>query len=63
MPKTNIKLKLIGEDGSPWVIMTKVKKALIEAGHSELVKPYIKEATSGDYDKLIQVTMDYVEVV
>ena len=33
-----------------------------EIGRPELVKPYMDEATSGDYDHLLQITMKYVDV-
>jgi len=55
-------VRLIGEDGNAFAIMGKVKKALIRAGQEDKVEEYIKEATSGDYDHLLQVTMKYVEV-
>lgn len=62
MPKTNINVKLVGEDGNAFAILGKVKKALERAGHKELAEQYMKEATAGDYDNLLRVTMDYVEV-
>jgi hypothetical protein len=62
MPKTNVKVKLIGEDANAFSILGRVKKALIRAGHAELANEYIKEATAGNYDHLLQVTQDYVEV-
>jgi len=61
MPKTNIKVKLVGEDGNAFAILGRVKKALIRGGHPELAEQYIKEATAGDYDNLLHVTMEYVE--
>jgi len=62
MPKTNIKLKLVGTDGNAFALMGKVKQALVKGGHPELVSEFMKEAMSGDYDHLIQTCMDYVEV-
>lgn len=61
-PKTDIHVKLIGEDGNAFFILGKVKKALEQAGHKDLAAQYMKEATSGDYDNLLRVTMEYVEV-
>lgn len=62
MPKTDIKVKLIGEDGNAFSIMGKVIRELKRHGHRDLVKQYQEEATSGDYNHLLTVTMDYVEV-
>ena len=56
-------VKLIGEDGNAFAIMGRVKKALEEAGaDKETVKGYMDEATKGDYNNLLQVTMRFVNV-
>ena len=62
MPKTDIRVKLTGETGNAFFILGKVKAALIKAGHKELAENYVREATSGDYDNLLKITMDYIEV-
>lgn len=62
MPKTNINVKLSGEDGNAYSIIGKVKKALIKGGHPDLAEDFQTEAMSGDYDHLLQTAMDYVEV-
>ena len=62
MPKTDIHVTLVGEDGNAFAIIGRVKKALQRAGHKDLAEEYQKEATSGDYDNLLRVTMEYVEV-
>jgi hypothetical protein len=62
MPITNIKVKLVGTDGNAFALMGKVSQALRKGGHSELVDEFRKEATSGDYDHLIQTCCKYVEV-
>ena len=61
MPKTNVKVRLVGEDGNAYFIMGRVQKALKRAGHEDLAKAYITEAMSGDYNHLLQTTMDYVD--
>lgn len=61
-PLTNVKVKLIGEDGNAFLIIGKVSKALKRAGHSELAEEYLKEARQGDYDHLLATTMKYVEI-
>lgn len=63
MPKTNIEVKLVNEDGNAFLIFGKVLKALKKAGRADLAKTYMKEAMSGDYDNLLRVTMEYVEVI
>ena len=62
MAKTDVQVNLVGEDGNAFAILGKVKKALEKAGHKELAKEFLKEATSGDYDHLLQTAMEYVEV-
>ena len=62
MPKTNIKVKLVGEDGNAFAILGVVKTALIKGGFPELADQYIKEATAKDYSNLLCVVMEYVEV-
>jgi hypothetical protein len=56
-------VKLIGEDGNAFAIMGRVKKALMRAGaDKEYIDKYLKEAISGDYDHLLVVSMEYVDV-
>jgi hypothetical protein len=44
--------------------MGKVKKALKKAYfESEYIQKYQEEAMSGDYDNLLQVTMEYVDII
>ena len=57
-------LKLTGMGGNAFAIMGQVKKVLKEAGaDQEYIKQYIEEATSGDYNNLLRVTIEYVEIV
>jgi hypothetical protein len=59
---TKPKLKLIGKNGNAFSILARAKKALIEAGREEEIEEYMEEATSGDYDHLLRVTMEWFEV-
>ena len=60
---TGVKVKLIGEDGNAFAILSKVSKELRRAGYDlDFIKEYQAQAMSGDYDNLLQVTMNYVEV-
>jgi len=61
-PLTDIKLKLTGSNGNAFAILGKVAKALKRGGQSDLVKPFMDEAMSGDYDHLLQTCMKYVKV-
>ncbi|MGA7325511.1 MAG: hypothetical protein WBX25_13730 [Rhodomicrobium sp.] len=56
-----IHIKLTGEDGNAFLIMARVKSAMRKAGisHSE-IEVYTKEAKSGNYDHLLQTTMNWV---
>ena len=64
MTKYPIEVKLVGEDGNAFVIIGKVVSALRRFGVAkEEIEQYQKEAMSGDYNDLLQVTMKYVEVI
>ena len=54
---------LSGTDGNAYAIMGKVGRELRRAGYTEEQRnQYIEEATAGDYNNLIQVTMKWVNV-
>jgi len=56
-------VKLIGQDGNAFFILGTVREALKKAGATkEYIDQYMKEAKSGDYNHLLRVTMEYVEV-
>jgi hypothetical protein len=62
-PLSKPTVKLVGEDGNAFSIMGRVKKALRRAGaDQEYIEKYLSEATSGDYDHLLVVSMEYVNV-
>lgn len=55
-------VKLVGEDGNAFAILGRVVKAMRVAGLSKEVQDaYYKEATSGDYDHLLQTTLRWVK--
>ena len=62
MPKTGVVVKLVGRDGNAFYILGAVSRALRRAGHEDLSKAFLKEATEGDYDHLLRTAMTYVEV-
>lgn len=58
-----VQVKLVGEDGNAFAIMSRVMAALGRAGVAQTEQEtYFAEATSGDYDHLLQVTMSWVSV-
>jgi hypothetical protein len=62
-PKIIPEIRLNGDNGNAFAILCKVTKELIKAGaDNEYVKKYLNEATAGDYDHLLGVTMKYVDV-
>lgn len=59
----HVHVRLVGEDGNAFAIMGRVRSALRKAKVSkEDVDAFLKEATSGDYDHLLQTVMNTVEV-
>lgn len=63
MTKTNVTVKIIGNDGNAFAILGAVQSAMRKAKvEKEVIDAYLKEAMSGDYDHLLCVTMDYVNV-
>jgi hypothetical protein len=62
-PDVKPDVKLAGEDGNAFAIMGRVKLALRKAGaDQEYVDKYLKECMSDDYDHLLAVTAEYVNV-
>jgi hypothetical protein len=55
-------IRLIGEDGNAFAILARARKALREAGRENEFDQFMAEATSGDYDHLLRVTMEWFEV-
>ncbi len=59
----NITVQLRGEDGNAVSILMRTAKALRRAGVKEReIERFKTEATSGDYDHLLQTAMAWVEV-
>ena len=63
MKYPNVKVKLTGSDGNAFAILTKVKTAMRKAKiPQEEINAFLREAMAGDYDHLLQVCMNYVDV-
>jgi formyltetrahydrofolate synthetase len=59
----NITVQLTGKDGNAFGIIATVQKALKNNGvPPEEISQYRTEAMSADYDNLLSVTMDWVDV-
>jgi hypothetical protein len=57
-----VHVKLVGKDGNAFAIIGRVRSALQRAGvPNEQIKAYTDEATSGDYNHLLQGTMRWVD--
>ena len=60
----NIEVQLTGNDANAYAIMGAVSKALKRNGVSEEeVEKYLKESKAGDYDNLLRVAMQWVDVL
>ncbi len=57
----NVQIALVGEDGNAFSILARAARAMRKAGVSnDEITSYNTEATSGDYDNLLRVTMSWV---
>lgn len=57
----DVEVRLVGEDGNAFMIMTRVSQALKEHGVSaEEIERYREESMSGDYDNLLRVAHEWV---
>jgi hypothetical protein len=56
-----ITVELVGRDGNAFAILGSVQEAMRRAGLGQAqIDEYLAEATAGDYDHLLRVTMTYV---
>ena len=56
-------VKLINQDGNAFLLIGRIKQALRRAGaDKEYINKYLQEATSGDYDNLLVVSMQFANV-
>jgi len=58
----DVQVQLSGEDGNAFAILGRTAAALRAAGvPQEEIDEFFTEATSGDYDHLLQTTMAWVD--
>ena len=62
MPKTDIKVRIIGADGNVFNLLGICRRALGRAGKIELWDEFYKEATSGDYNHALATMADWFVV-
>ena len=60
-PITNLKLKLVGEDGNAFSIMARARQPLRRNGRADLIEPFTNECTSGSYDHLLATCARYFD--
>lgn len=54
---------ITGRDGNAFAIMGETQRAMRGAGATKAdIDEYLAKATSGDYDNLLRVTMEYVDI-
>ncbi len=58
----DVTVQLSGMDGNAFFIIAAVSKALKRAGHHDVAREFCLEATTGDYNHLLQTAMAYVDV-
>lgn len=62
-PITDVTVRLIGENGNAFNILGKVRAALRQAGYdNEFIEEFGRKATSGDYNHLLVVVSEYVNI-
>ena len=60
-PITNLKLKLVGEDGNAFMIMGRARQLLRRNGRADLIEQFTKECTSGSYENLLATCRRYFD--
>lgn len=58
----DVTVKLSQGSGNAFSILARVQGALKDAGEEDAAKSFMQEATSGNYDHLLQTAMKYVNV-
>ena len=62
MAKTDIPVKLVGEDGNAFAILGRCYQALVRARRRDLWEEFRKKATSGDYNHALATIAEYFEI-
>jgi hypothetical protein len=59
-PLTDASVQLTDHDGNAFIILGRVRRAILLSNHPELADAFIVEASSGDYNHLLQTCCRYV---
>jgi len=62
MSKTNIPVKMVGEDGNAFAILGRCRRAMCDHHKMTLWKEFYAKATSGDYNNLLATVCEYFDV-
>ena len=62
MSKTNVKVKMVGEDGNAFACLGRCRQALQRAGKMEMWDEFHKEATAGYYNHLLATLSDWFDI-
>jgi len=62
VPYTDAVVQLSGENGNAFSILGRVRRGIRQSNHPELEAEFVREATEGDYDHLLQTCFRYVSV-
>jgi hypothetical protein len=57
-------VRMVGEDGNVFLVIGRVRNALVKAGRVDLEKEFVARATAegSTYDKVLAMTFDYCDV-
>ena len=58
---SDVSVALVGEDGNAFSIIGRVARAIRRKHGNAEAEAYIAEATAGDYDHVLRVTMETVD--
>lgn len=61
-PLTDAEVRIIGTDGNAFAIMGYVRRCILNSNRPELADDFMREATSGDYNQLLNTCMRCVTV-
>lgn len=60
VPYTDAVVELAYQNGNAFLILGLVRRGIRSSNHPELEEAFMREATGGDYDHLLQTCMRYV---
>lgn len=61
-PLTDAVVQLAVQDGNAFVLLGRVRRAILDSNRPELAESFVLEATSGEYYHLLATCLRYVTV-